>query len=122
MKTSHILAAAAISILAAAGAQADTYDGVQASVSAKSRDEVNAEAVRAAAAVDQNIPRGSRGAERFTPTADPAAVRAQAIATANAVDSNVVPGSKYNSRVISTMNKSAEPRVQAQKDGAATAK
>jgi len=55
MKTSHILAAAAISILAAAGAQAETYDGVQASVSAKSRDEVNAEAVRAAAAVDQNI-------------------------------------------------------------------
>jgi len=122
MKTSHILAAAALSILAAAGAQAETYDGVQSSVAAKSRDEVNAEAVRAAAAADQNIPRGSRGAEQFKPVADPAAVRAQAIATANAPDQNVVGGSKYNSRVISTMNKSVEPRVQAQKEGAAAAK
>ncbi|WP_431274403.1 DUF4148 domain-containing protein [Variovorax ureilyticus] len=122
MKTSHILAAAALSILAAAGAQAETYDGVQAAVSAKNRDEVNAEAVRAAAAADQNIPRGSRGAEQFKSVADPAAVRAQAVATANAPDQNVVGGSKYNSRVISTMNKSAEPRVQAQKEGAAAAK
>jgi hypothetical protein len=122
MKTSHILAAAALSILAAAGAQAETYQGVQATVSAKSRDDVNKEAVSTAAAADQNIPRGSRGAERFTPVADPEAVRAQAIATANAADANVSAGSKYNSRVISTMNKSVEPRVQAQKDGAATAK
>lgn len=122
MKTSHILAAAALSILTAAGAQAETYDGVQAAVSAKSRDEVNTEAVRAAAAADQNIPRGSRGAEPFKSVADPAAVRAQAVATANAPDQNVVGGSKYNSRVISTMNKSAEPRVQAQKEGAAAAK
>lgn len=122
MKTSRILAAAALSILAAAGAQAETYDGVQSSVSAKSRDEVGAEAVRAAAAADQNIPRGSRGAEPFKPVADSAAVRAQAVATANAPDQNVVGGSKYNSRVISTMNKPAEPRVQAQKEGAATAK
>ncbi|MGJ7511880.1 DUF4148 domain-containing protein [Variovorax sp. GT1P44] len=122
MKTSHILAAAALSILAAAGAHAESYHGVQSTVSAKSRDEVNAEAVNAAAAADQNIPRGSRGAERFTPVADPAAVRAQAIATANAADANVTPGSKYNSRLISTMNKSVEPRVQAQKEGAAAAK
>jgi len=122
MKTSHILAAAALSLLAAAGAQAETYQGVQSTVSAKSRDEVNAEAVSAAAAADQNIPRGSRGAERFNAVADSAAVRAQAIATANAADANVTPGSKYNSRLISTMNKSAEPRVQAQKDGAPAAK
>ncbi len=122
MKTSHILAAAALSILAAAGAQAETYQGVQSTVSAKSRDEVSAEAVGAAAAADQNIPRGSRGAERFTPVADPAAVRSQAIATANAADANVTPGSKYNSRLISTMNKSTEPQVQAQKEGAAAAK
>lgn len=122
MKTSHILAAAALSILAAAGAQAETYQGVQSTVSAKSRDEVSAEAVSAAAAADQNIPRGSRGAERFNPVADPAAVRAQAIATANAADANVTPGSKYNSRLISTMNKSTEPQVQAQKEGAAAAK
>ncbi|MES1265891.1 MAG: alpha/beta hydrolase, partial [Variovorax sp.] len=34
MKTSKIIAAAALSILAAAGAQAETYQGVQAPVSA----------------------------------------------------------------------------------------
>lgn len=122
MKTSHLLAAAALSILAATGAQAETYDGVHAAVSAKSREEVNAEAVKTASAPNQNVVRGSRGAEPFNSVADPAAVRAQAIATANAVDANVVPGSKVNSRLISTMNRTAEPRVQAQKDGAATAK
>lgn len=122
MKTSKILAAAALSILAAAGAQAETYQGVQTSVSAKSRDEVGAEAIRAASAADQNIPRGSRGAEPFKPVADSATVRAQAIATASAPDQNVSAGSRVNSRVISTMNNQAQPRVQAQKEGAATAK
>ena len=115
MKTSHILAAAAISILAAAGAQAESYDGVHAGVSAKSRDEVSAEAVRTAAAPNQNVVRGSRGAEPFNSVASPEAVRAQAVATANAPDQNVVGGSRVNSRVISTMNKPAEPRVQAGK-------
>jgi len=121
MKTSRILAAAALSLLAAAGAHAESYDGVHAGVSAKSRDEVNAEALRTAAAPNQNVTRGSRGAEPFNSVANPEAVRAQAIATANAPDQNVVGGSRVNSRVISTMNK-AEARVQAQKDGAATAK
>ncbi len=40
MKTSRILAAAALSLLAAAGAHAEDYQGVHAGVSAKSRDEV----------------------------------------------------------------------------------
>jgi len=122
MKTSHILAAAALSILAAAGAQAETYQGVQTNVSAKSRDEVGAEAVRTAGAADQNIPRGSRGAEAFKAVADSATVRAQAVATASAPDQNVSAGSRVNSRVISTMNNPAQVRVQAQKDSAATAK
>ncbi|VTU13078.1 hypothetical protein SRS16CHR_00317 [Variovorax sp. SRS16] len=121
MKTSYILAAAALSVLAAAGAQAETYQGVQTSVSAKSRTEVNEEAVRSASAPNQNVVRGSRGAEPFKSVADPAAVRAQAIATANAPDQNVVGGSRVNSRVISTMARPAEVRVQAQ-EGATTAK
>lgn len=115
MKTSLILAAAALSFVVAAGAQAETYDGVHAGASAKSRDEVSAEAVRTAAAPNQNVVRGSRGAEPFNSVANPDAVRAQAVATANAPDQNVVGGSRYNSRVISTMNKPAEPRVQAGK-------
>ncbi|MEJ8810828.1 alpha/beta hydrolase [Variovorax ureilyticus] len=45
MKTSKIIAAAAVSLLAAIGAQAETYEGVQAPVSANSRSEVRAKAV-----------------------------------------------------------------------------
>ena len=117
MKTFTFLAAATLSLLATFGAQAETYEGVHQSVSALSRADVNAEAVRAAAAPNQNVTRGSRGADPFTSVADPAAIRAQAIATANAPDQNVSSGSRVNSRVISTMNRPAEVRVQAQRDG-----
>ncbi|VTU32891.1 hypothetical protein H6CHR_03892 [Variovorax sp. PBL-H6] len=48
MKTSNIIAAAALSLLAAAGAQAETYEGVQAPVSANSRADVRTQAVVAA--------------------------------------------------------------------------
>ncbi|MEJ7687962.1 MAG: DUF4148 domain-containing protein [Variovorax sp.] len=120
MKTSHI-AAAALSFLAA-GAQAETYDGAHAPVSAMSRADVHAEAVRAASAPNQNVTRGSRGADPFKSVATAADMRAQAIATANAPDQNVTGGSRVNSRVISTMPKRAETRVQAQQDGAATPK
>ncbi|MDR6857389.1 helicase SNF2 [Variovorax guangxiensis] len=48
MKTSKIIAAAALSLLAAAGAQAETYEGVHAPVSANSRADVRAQAVVAA--------------------------------------------------------------------------
>ncbi len=121
MKTSHILAAAALSLIAAAGAHAESYDGVQQPVSALSRSTVEAEAVRAASAPNQNVTRGSRGAEPFNSVADPAAVYQQAVATANAPDQNVTGGSKYNSRVISTMPNRAQVRVQAQQ-GSTTAK
>lgn len=121
MKTAQLLAAAALSLVAVAGAQAETYHGVQAPVSAMTRADINAEAERTAAAPNQNVVRGSRGAEPFKPVADPSAVRAQAVATANAPDQNVTSGSRVNSKVISTMSK-PEPRVQAQQDGAATAK
>lgn len=103
MKTSYILAAAALSVLAMTGAQAEDYQGVAPVVSVKSRDEVNVEAMRTASAPDQNVVRGSRGAEKFTPMADASAVRAQAIAAASAPDQNVSGGSRVNSRVISTM-------------------
>jgi hypothetical protein len=115
MKTSSILAAAALSLLAVTGAQAENYQGVQPAVSAKSRDEVSAEAVRTAAAPDQNVARGSRGAEPFTAVADPAAVHAQAVVATSAPDQNVSSGSRVNSRVISTMSNPAATRVQAAK-------
>jgi len=52
MKTSRIIAAAALTLLAAAGAQAETYEGVQAPVSTFSRAEVNAQATEAARAAN----------------------------------------------------------------------
>lgn len=107
MKTYQI-AAAALSLFAAFAVQAETYDGVQRTTSARTSEEVSSEAVRAAAAGNQNIPRGSRGAETFTPQADAEAVRAQAIAAANAPDQNVSSGSRYNSRVISNMPQRTE--------------
>ena len=60
MKTSQILAVAALTLFAAAGAQAETYEGVNTAVSTKSRAEVNAEAVRTASAPNQNVTGGSR--------------------------------------------------------------
>ena len=119
MKTSTFLAAATLSLLAAVGAQAETYDGVHQPVSALSRADVNAEAVRAAAAPNQNVTRGSRGADPFTSTASREAVTAEAIEKNNAPDQNVTGGSKYNSRVISTMKRPAP--VQAQQARPATA-
>jgi hypothetical protein len=115
MKTSSILAAAALSFVAVTGAQAETYQGVAQPVSANSRAAVNAEAVRAASAPDQNVPLGSRGPVPFTSTADAAKVRAEAVATAHAPDQNVASGSKYNSRVISTMQTPDAATAQASK-------
>lgn len=60
----------------------------------RSRAEVQAEAVAAAHAPDQNVTRGSRGPEKFTPTADPDKVYEQAVATAHARDQNVTRGSR----------------------------
>lgn len=122
MKTSHILAAAALSLLAAAGAQAESYHGVEAPVSALNRAEVDAEAARTASAPNQNVVRGSRGAEPFKAAANPEAVYAQAVATANAPDQNVSSGSRVNSRVVSTMPNRADALLQAQKQGTPAAK
>lgn len=61
MKTSSLLAAAALSLLAVTGgAHAESYDGVHVGVSALSRETVATEAVRTAAAPDQNVSSGSR--------------------------------------------------------------
>ena len=108
MNRSRLLAVAALSLLAVAGAQAETYEGVQAPVSAVSRTDVNAEAVRAAAAPDQNVTRGSRGPETVKVSKERALVAAEAVRAANAPDQNVTGGSRVNSRVISTMPNRAD--------------
>jgi hypothetical protein len=117
MKTSNLIAAAAVALLAAAGAHAEDYQGVHAPVSTKSRDAVNAEATAAAAAPDQNVVRGSRGAETVKISGDRAKVQAEAVRAAAAPDQNVVGGSRVNSRVISTLPNPVDA-AQAGKQGA----
>ena len=115
MKTSHLFAAFALASLAAVGAQAETYQGVQAPVSAMSRSDVEAQAVAAAHAKDQNVVRGSRGAETVAVSRDRAGVEAEAVAAAAAPHQNVVAGSRVNSKVIPTMPNPAEASAQAAK-------
>jgi hypothetical protein len=95
---------------------------VNTAVSTKSRDEVNAEAVRAASAPNQNVTRGSRGPETVAVSKDRAIVEAEAIRTSYAPDQNVTGGSRVNSRVISTMQNPMDARVQAEQGSGAVAK
>ena len=103
LSLTQLVAVASFAMLAAAGAKAESYEGVQPAVSARSRTEVNAEAVRTAAAPDQNVVRGSRGAETMAVSADRAGVVADAVRTAAAPDQNVSASSRVNSQVISTL-------------------
>jgi len=114
MNTQRLIAAAALSLLAAASAHAESYDGVHTAASALSRDAVNAEAVKAASAPNQNVTRGSRGPETVAVSKDRALVQAEAVRAAAAPDQNVTGGSRVNSRVISTMENPVDVRARAQ--------
>lgn len=104
MKTSKIIAAA-LSILAAAGAQAETYEGVHAPVSVKSRAEVNAQAVVAARSENLNADAvSSRVAPALTASADRSAIRSQAVATAHEPNQNLDRKAFVNSVVPSQYN------------------
>jgi hypothetical protein len=94
-------------------------NSVHAQVSAgRNRAEVQSEAIAAAHAPNQNVTRGSRGAEPFSSVADRAAVRQQAIETARAPNQNVTRGSRGADPFTST----ADPAtVRAQAEAAATA-
>ena len=83
MNASKILAAAALSLLAAAGAQAETYDGVHTVNSSVSRAEVAPQAVAAARAGNEYGDSASAGAQAFTSTADRATIQAEAVAKAH---------------------------------------
>lgn len=109
----QIVAVGSFAMLAAAGAKAESYEGVQALVSAKSRTEVSAEAVRTASAPNQNVVRGSRGAETMAVSTDRASVVAEAMRTAAAPDQNVSSGSRVNSKVISTLQNPVDARAAA---------
>ena len=83
MNTSKIIAAAALSLLAAAGASAETYDGVHPLTTGASRAEVQSSAVNAARAGNAYGDAADAGVATVASTANPATVREQAVATAH---------------------------------------
>ena len=98
MNATKIIAAASLALLAAAGAHAETYDGVLAVNSATPRAQVQAQAVQAARAGNVY---GDAAAEA-TPVVAAAAradVRAQAVQAAHAPNQNLVAGSFVDSQV-----------------------
>jgi hypothetical protein len=111
LSLTQIVAVGSFAMLAAAGAKAESYEGVQPAVSAKSRTEVSAEAVRTATAPNQNVVRGSRGPETVAVSTDRANVVAEAVRAATAPDQNVSSGSRVNSKVISTMENPVDTRA-----------
>ncbi|WPH20161.1 DUF4148 domain-containing protein [Variovorax paradoxus] len=113
LSLTQVVAVGSFALLAAAGAKAESYEGVQPLSSAKSRAEVNAEAVREASAPDQNVVRGSRGAESMAVSRDRAGVVFEAMRTAAAPDQNVTSGSRVNSKVVSTMQNPVDARAAA---------
>lgn len=113
LSLTQLVAVGSFAMLAAAGAKAESYEGVQPAVSAKSRADVNAEAVRTASAPDQNVVRGSRGAEGMAVSTERARVVAEAVRTAAAPDQNVTSSSRVNSQVVSTMQNPVDARAAA---------
>ncbi|MBB3178265.1 helicase SNF2 [Variovorax sp. Sphag1AA] len=87
MKTSKIIVAAAVSLLAAVGAQAETYEGVHPLVSSNSRAEVRAGAVDAAR---QDNPYAEAVSSRVAPlqtaSAPRGTVRNEAVAAAHSAN------------------------------------
>jgi hypothetical protein len=85
MNTKQLIAisAAAFAMLGAAGAHAETYEGVHAITSSASRMDVQAEAVAAARAGNPYSDSAAEGTLAVNSTLDRNAVRDQAVATAH---------------------------------------
>jgi hypothetical protein len=82
--TSKIIAAAAVSLFAAAGVQAETYHGVHAPVSANSRADVRTQAVIAARSENPYAEGvSSRVAPVLSASTDRGSVRSEAVAAAH---------------------------------------
>jgi len=115
MKASNLFAAlvfAAVGLVAATGVQAETYEGVQAPLSGLNRADVQSEAIRTARAPDQNVTRGSRGAETVEVSGDRSVVKAEAVRTAAAPDQNVNASSRVNSKLVPTLRNPIDVRAE----------
>jgi hypothetical protein len=87
MTTSKFIAAAALSLLAVVGAQAETYEGVHAPVSANNRADVRAQAVIASHSENPYAEGvSSHVAPRLLASTDRAGVRSEAVAAARSAN------------------------------------
>jgi hypothetical protein len=69
--------------------------------------------MRTASAPDQNVVRGSRGAETMAVSTERGRIVAEAVRAAAAPDQNVSASSRVNSQVISTMPNPVDARASA---------
>lgn len=105
MKTSKIIAAAALSLLAVAGANAETYDGVHPLTTANSRAEVQGGAVAAARAGNAYGDAANAGVETVASTANRATVREEAVAAAHNPLQSLDRRAFYRDQVPAAYNK-----------------
>ena len=104
MKTSKIIAIAALSLTAAFGAQAEEYQGVLDFHGQATRAEVQAQAVQAARAGDLYGDTAGMGVQAPTVGLSRAVVQAEAIATAQAPNQNLRTEAFADSRIPSQFN------------------
>jgi hypothetical protein len=105
MKTSKILSAVALAILAATGAaHAETYDGVHALSYGRDRADVAVEAAGAARSGNVYSDVASSGVTQLSGSRERAVVREEAVATAHAPNQNLDRKAFYNSVIPSQYN------------------
>ncbi|SCK37917.1 hypothetical protein VAR608DRAFT_3510 [Variovorax sp. HW608] len=105
MNTSKIIAAAALSLLAVAGANAETYDGVHPLTTGASRADVQGSAVAAARAGNAYGDAANAGVEIVASTTNRAIVREEAVATAHNPLQSLDRRAFYRDQVPSAYNK-----------------
>ena len=109
---SKLLSGFALAILAAAGVQAETYDGVHKVTSTQSRVAVRAEGVVAARSGDQFSDAAGQGVVSIAHSVDRASVRTQGFAAARSANPYAEGYGQGVTRVESTVDR-ASVRMQA---------
>lgn len=107
MNTRNILAAAALSLLAAAGAHAETYDGVLTITPSVSRAAVQGQAVAAASAGNVFGEGYASGVQTVNTTADRSAVHSQAVAAAHDPLQSLTAKSYYRDQIPAEYKKTS---------------
>ena len=118
MKTSNIIAAAALSLFAVAGAHAEQYEGVHPLTHGASRADVSAQAVAAARAGNvYGDGQSFNVAPVLTASVDRSVVRAEAVAAAHAPNQNLDRKAFVNS-VVPTQYTDGSLKIRATRQAA----